>query len=485
MMRYLLGLSLFVFLGCSTKTTESQFTVLDFENALAATYDYLGAFGEHYVPINELVVDQLGVPGFGSNLSTGSQIEELVKNQWTPSNNMLTLLWNGLYNGVNAANNALAIATEVDEGIDPESLAEARALRAFNFFLLMDVFGNIQAYKEDVLLGTVLVPQLDRADVFTFLETELKEIIPLLKADASYGKMTRTVAQMILAKLYLNAETYTGTPQWGACRDICESIISSNNYQLVDDYFDVFTTNNQIVSSEEIMLAFTDVLNIHPSLLSVHPAQVDTKNPSTSSFANWAATPELFLQFDSINDLRANSFLRGVQLTSLGSAILDAAGDTVNYNLNFSRSNQFINGYRVLKYAMDDTKANYGDNDFVIFRYADVLLMQAEAMNELGESASAIDRINEVRQRAYITASPLSAGDFTQETLRTQILKERSNELFWEGWRRQDLIRQGLFCTASWTQRLRIPDACENLELFPIPAAVLDLNTSLVQNTGY
>ncbi len=172
-------------------------------------------------------------------------------------------------------------------------------------------------------------------------------------------------------------------------------------------------------------------------------------------------------------------------MTSLGSAILDAAGDTVNYNLNFSRSNQFINGYRVLKYAMDDTKANYGDNDFVIFRYADVLLMQAEAMNELGESASAIDRINEVRQRAYITASPLSAGDFTQETLRTQILKERSNELFWEGWRRQDLIRQGLFCTASWTQRLRIPDACENLELFPIPAAVLDLNTSLVQNTGY
>lgn len=484
-MRYLLGLSLFVLLGCSTKTTQSGFTILDFENALAATYNYLGAFGEHYLPINEMAADQLGVPGFGSNLSTGPQVEELVKNQWTPANNMLTSLWNDLYNGVNAANNALAIATEVNEDIDPDALAEARALRAFNFFLLMDVFGNIQAYNEEVLLGTVVVPQSDRADVFTFVETELKEIIPLLKADPSYGKMTRSVAQMILAKLYLNAEVYTGTPQWAACRDVCESIISSGNYQLVDDYFDLFTTNNHIVSSEEIMLAFTDVLNIHPSLLSVHPAQVDTKNPSTFSFANWAATPELFSQFDSINDLRAGAFLRGVQLTSMGSPILDAAGDTVNYTSDFSRSNQYINGYRVLKYALDDTKTNYGDNDFVIFRYADVLLMQAEALNELGESASATQRINEVRERAYTSASPLSAGDFTQASLRTQILKERSNEVFWEGWRRQDLIRQGLFCTATWTQRLRVPDACENLQIFPIPTAVLDLNMSLVQNPGY
>lgn len=485
MMRYLLGLSLFILVGCSTKTTTTEFTILDFENALEATYNYLDAFGDHYLPINELTADQLGVPGFASHLSTGSQIEELVRNQWTPSNNMLTNLWNDLYNGVNAANNALAIATEVKEGVDQDLLAEARALRAFNFFLLTDVFGNIQAFTEDVLLGTVVVPQLDRADVFSFIETELVAIIPLLKSDASSGRMTKTVAQMILAKLYLNAEVYTGTPQWAACRDVCESIITSGNYQLVDDYFDLFATNNQVLSSDEIILSSTDVPSTHPSLLSVHPAQVDTKSPSTSGFANWAATPELFLQFDSINDLRAGSFLRGLQLTSAGNVILDAAGDSVKYTLDFSRSNQFVNGYRVLKYAIDNTKANYGDNDFVIFRYADVLLMQAEALNELGESASAIQRINEVRQRAYLTASPLSAGDFTQETLRSQILKERSNELFWEGWRRQDLIRQGLFCTATWTQRLRVPDACENLHLFPIPQSVLDLNTALVQNTGY
>ncbi len=484
-MRYLLGLSLFILVGCSTKTTTTEFTILDFENALESAYNYLDAFGDHYLPINELAADQLGVPGFGSHLSTGSQIEELVKNQWTPNNNLLTNFWNDLYNGVNAANNALAIATEVKEDIDQDLLAEARALRAFNFFLLMDVFGNIQAFDEEVLLGTVVVPQLDRAAVFSFIETELVAIIPLLKSDASYGRMTKTVAQMILAKLYLNAEVYTGTPQWAACRDVCESIIASGNYQLVGDYFDLFATNNHVLSSDEIILSFTDVPSIHPSLLSVHPAQVDTKNPSTSGFANWAATPELFLQFDSINDLRAGSFLRGLQLTSAGNAILDAAGDSVKYTLDFSRSNQFVDGYRVLKYAIDDTKTNYGDNDFVIFRYADVLLMQAEALNELGESASAVQRINEVRQRAYVTASPLSAGDFTQESLRSQILKERSNELFWEGWRRQDLIRQGLFCTATWTQRLRVPDACENLLLFPIPQSVLDQNTNLVQNTGY
>jgi hypothetical protein len=485
MMRYLLGFSLFILLGCSTKPTTTEFTILDFENALAASYNYLEVFGDHYLPINDLASDQLGVPGFGSHLSTGSQIEELVRNQWTPNNNMLTNMWNDLYNGVNAANNALAIATEVKEDIDEDLLAEARALRAFNFFLLMDVFGNIQAFKEEVLLGTVVVPQSTRAEVFSFIEAELIAMIPLLKADASYGKMTRTVAQMILAKLYLNAEVYTGTPQWAACRDACAAIIASGNYQLVGDYFDLFATDNHILSADEIILASPDAPNTHPSLLSVHPAQIDTKSPSTSGFANWAATPELFIQFDSINDLRAGSFLRGTQLTSAGNAILDVAGDSVQYSFNFSRSNQFINGYRVLKYAVDNTKTNYGDNDFVIFRYADVLLMQAEALNELGESASAIQLINELRERAYSVASPLSAGDFTQETLRTQILTERSNELFWEGWRRQDLIRQSLFCTATWTQRLRVPDGCENLRLFPIPASILAVNTNLVQNPGY
>ena len=156
----------------------------------------------------------------------------------------------------------------------------------------------------------------------------------------------------------------------------------------------------------------------------------------------------------------------------------------MQYDLDFRGSNPYLGGYRVFKYALDPTKINYGDNDIIIFRYADVLLMQAEALNELDDLPGAIDLINQVRERAYTTAAPLVVANFTKESLRTQILQERSNELFWEGWRRQDLIRHDAFCGA-WSQKEAGSDDCEKRNLFPLPAEVLEFNTTLVQNPGY
>jgi len=485
MMRYLLGLAFVVLLGCTKTPTNQDITILDFENALAATYNFLGAYGDYYLPISNLSSDEAGIPGFGSNLSSADDLTEMLKHEWTPENTLTNILWGDLYNAVNAANNGLALVTEIKETIPANRLAEARALRAFNYFLLLDIFGNVQAFKEDVLLGNVNVPQLTRAQVFDFIEAELLEIIPQMDETPKYGFMTKSVAQTLLAKLYLNASVYTGTPEWSACRDACAAIIGSGHYSLATDYFDLFATNNQSVGGNEIILASTESPAIHQSRLSVHPAQVDTKNPSTNGFFNYAATPELVQSFDLINDRRGDALLRGVQTTSAGDVILDAAGDTVQYDQDFRGGSQFLNGYRVLKYEIDATKINYGDNDIVIFRYADVLLMQAEALNELDDLSGAIDLINDVRARSYDPAMPLSVGDFTKETLRTQILQERSQELFWEGWRRQDLIRHDAFCTQTWSQKEAPADDCQKRLLFPIPKEVLEINTNLVQNPGY
>lgn len=484
-MRYLLGLMILLLVACTPKSNDPKFTIVDFEDGLSVAYNYMAVFGNNYQPINDLSSDQIGIPGFGANLSTGDNLNELLTHTWTPGNAMVYNLWTNLYNGVSAVNNTLAIAAEVVEDIGADELAEARALRAFNFFLLMDVFGNIQAFKEDVLSGNVAVPQLQRAEVFTFIETELKEIIPLLKAEPSYGKITRPVAQAILAKLYLNAEVYTGTANWAACRDACAAIISSNAYDLVDDYFDLFALENATLADKELLLVSTISPSIHPSRLTIHPAQINVNNPSVSGFQNWAAIPEYYNLFDTINDKRASAFLIGPQKTANGTTILDASGNPVDYTPDYRNTSIYKSGARVFKYAIDASKTNYGDNDIVILRYADILLMQAEALNELDDLTGAVMLINQVRARAYSVAAPLNAGDFTKESLRSQILKERSQELIWEGWRRQDLIRHGAFCTGTWVQKLTVDDDCEKRKLFPIPQTVLDVNATLEQNPGY
>ncbi|MEZ5042984.1 MAG: RagB/SusD family nutrient uptake outer membrane protein [Saprospiraceae bacterium] len=485
MIRYVLGLMILMLMACTPKSNDPEFTIVDFENGLTVAYNYLAIFGNNYQPINDLSSDQIGIPGLGANLTIGDNLKELLTHTWTPGNTMVNNLWTNLYNGVNAANNTLAIAAEVAEEIGADELAEARALRAFEFFLLMDVFGNVQAFKEDVLSGNVSVPQLKRAEVFTFIETELKEIIPLLKPEPSYGKITRPVAQAILAKLYLNAEVYTGTANWAACRDACAAIIASNAYHLVDDYFDLFAIENATLADQSLLMVSTIPPSIHPSRLTIHPAQINVNSPSTSGFQNWAAIPEFYNLFDKINDKRALAFLIGPQKTANGTAILDASGNPIDYTSDYRNTSIYNSGARVLKYALDPTKTNYGDNDIVILRYADVLLMEAEALNELGDLNGAVALINQVRARAYTVAAPLNVGDFTQESLRAQILKERSQELMWEGWRRQDLIRHGQFCSGTWTQKLTVDDDCEKRKLFPIPQSVLDVNATLVQNPGY
>ena len=485
MTRYLLGLTIVILIGCSPSSNDPDFTIVDFEDALADAYNYLETFGDYYLPISTLSTDEMGVPGLGSHLSTGDDITEMLQHAWTPDNTLTNILWSDLYNGVNAANNALALVAEINENISTIQQAEARALRAFNYFLLLDIFGNILTFKEDILSGNVNVPQLSRSEVFDFVETELLETIPQLSADPAYGRMTQGVARTVLAKLYLNAGVFKGTPEWAAARDACAAVINSGDYQLTNDYFDLFKTNNETTGSNEIILASGRAPAIHPSRLSVHPAQVDTKNPSTSGFLNYAATPELVDLFDYDNDDRSNAILRGLQLTSTGEVILTATGDSVIYDLDFRGGSNFLNGYRVMKYELDAMASNYGENDIVILRYADVLLMQAEALNELDDLTGAIDLINEVRARADDTAAPLAAGDFTKESLRAQILQERSKELFWEGWRRQDLIRHDAFCAQTWTQKESPTDDCQTRTLFPIPQNALDVNTNLTQNPGY
>jgi hypothetical protein len=302
---------------------------------------------------------------------------------------------------------------------------------------------------------------------------------------------------MFLAKLYLNQEVYTGTAGWTECVQYCNELINSGRYALMNNYFDIFSVNNQqfytnigeaiivsIMDDNQDMGNDNNVQWIHPTL---HYSQTLGGNYSPW---NGAVVPESFFnKIDTINDLRykddritvstgANlGFLVGQQYNESGLALQTRQSTPLVYTPEcpVQGANE-AQGVRVLKYEpkippIDPARTT---NDFVIWRIADTYLMRAEAQFRINQGG--LDDLNAVRTIRGL--APL--GSITEQA----IIDERGIELYWEGHRRQDLIRFGMF-TDAWTEK-PVTDATK--EIFPIPQKALDAynDESLIsQNPGY
>lgn len=472
--------------SCNNNVPDvSVFTINDFNGAMTGTYDWLRLYTDSYYNLSEISSDEMIVPP-GTSSDADFALIELHRHTWTPNNSVIAKFWIDAYTGVQTANLALFINDELENVTIPaEALAEARGLRAFYYFQLLDILGNVQLVTEKSEIN-VVPPQVTRKELFEFIESELIELTPDLEVAPTYGRFSQGTANMLLAKLYLNAEVFSGTPQWEKCRDACDAVINDGRYQLATNYDDNFKpANNE--STELLLPAIFSLGNtgivMDFARRSIHPGQYTPLSPTVSEFRNWATLPELYNQFDHNTDLRASAFLVGPQVSETGDPYVTSSGFPIDYSIDIDEAKPYLSGARVAKYLIDDNDIFGGANDFMIFRFADVLLTKAEALNELGQTAAAVDLINEVRARAFESPQPLDAGAFTQESLRDQILQERATELFWEGFRRQDLIRHGKFCD-SWTLKNTVDD-CEKRQLFPIPFNALRDNPGLVQNPGY
>ena len=289
---------------------------------------------------------------------------------------------------------------------------------------------------------------------------------------------------------------YTGTPQWEKCLATCREISVGGRFNLLPDYFENFDPNNHIAATEEII--FYNIFNVSavPTGIqmnlqsrSLHLAHFGIVDRVQSPFL--AVPPDFYNSFQHGEDKRANAFIIGPQFsdfdTTDGTPLEDTQGEQINYTLDipgFPIAEE-SSGVRVLKYQLDPSSNGLdANNDFAIFRLSDIILMEAEALNELGDGPGAIELINRVRNRGFASSgADIEDTGFNQTSLRDQILLERGHELFWEGFRRQDLIRHGKFCE----ERLYKPvdDDCEKRKLFPIPQAVIDVNDAIVQNPGY
>lgn len=384
-----------------------------------------------------------------------------------------------------------------------QQAAEGRFLRAFAMFSMLDGWNQVP-YREpnENLLNAPKVRV--GADALTYIIAELNAILPALPNGPAYTA-NKDAARVLLMKCYLNkgaisnraAPTFDAADM-GQVVTLADQLINSAKYSLTDNFYDNFGPKNDALSKELIFTA----QNSHDEggpvrsrwRLGLH------YNNNPGGWNGFTTLSDFYDKFDATDKRKGDTytgvtdktglrvgFLFGQQFDQNGAALKDRKGNplafTKEVKLLETGSNLEVTGIRVMKYPPDYNPAAIGDpnnsdysnsdNDYVYFRYADVLLMKAEALLRTNSAPAALLIVNSIRIKRGASA----LGTVTLDVL----LDERGRELYWEGWRRQDLIRFGKFLNA-WQEK---PQSGPERLLFPIPNQQLSVNPNLVQNTGY
>ncbi|GGB03446.1 RagB/SusD family nutrient uptake outer membrane protein [Puia dinghuensis] len=494
--------------------TPATFPTIDAQFILAAGPAYVslrGSYCTSYWQQQTLSTDEAILPSRAGGWYDGGRYQQMHYHNWTADNPIVNDTWNWGFSTISTCNQILALfASSQNSPVKTRAAAEIRTLRALMFYFMMDAYGNIPV---PTTFGDTAQPvQKSRSDVFNFIESEVKAVLPSLSTatDATqYGRPNTYTAYALLAKLYLNAEVYTGTPRYNDAVTYCDSVIQSGKYSLATDYAKMFYPDNGPQETEFIFAIPYDHAaaqgeqynwySLHPALQQKYGLSYRLSNPVST-------IPSYYAYFNDSNDVRTSLWLIGKQYDFSGNPIvinttkvgLDATYTgsdgtaTVAYQLTFTPDVTLVNvakfeaggdelgkakGIRNLKYYPDVTATDRNQsNDVAVFRYSDILLMKAEAILRGATptyNATALSLVNQLRTtRKAAPMTTLSLDD---------MLAERARELNWELTRRIDLIRFGKY-ENSWGYKT---DADRNKRIFPIPSAERILNPSLVQNPGY
>ena len=435
--------------------------------------------------LNTFTTDEAIIPTRGGDWYDGGLWQRLYLHTWEPAEEPVKNAWTYLYKVIVMANQAIE-----DLKDKPDWQQEARAVRALYYYYLLDMFGRVPIVTStDVAMADVA--QSSRADVFRFVTSELDALAPDLPLERSnlpglyYGRITRPVAWFLLAKLYLNAPVYVGEEHWDEVVRYCD-LVSSLGYDLESRYADNFAIYNE-----------KSVENIFTIPMDKHLYRAQNQYLFRSRHYDHAAAIGFSGENGSsatLEALDANGFGTASQdprfdLNYWGGIPTDLDGNDIDLEYKprsvaldvTGTPDEKLAGARMRKYEIDPNAMKDGtlmDNDWVLFRYADVLLMRAEALLHHGDTDGALTLVNAVRDRAGAALFPWITLDM--------LLEERMREFAWEGLRRQDMIRFGVFGKA-WSFRKPLPLEASTgyTNLFPIPADILALNPKLTQNAGY
>ena len=497
------------------------------QNTVATLYYYIGGNSESQglqgtargvYDYNEITTDEIIIPIRSADWYDGGFWENLYMHTWTASDATLLKTWNYLYQVIVLCNRSLQRLTDNSHLLTTQQLAtcraEVRALRAMYYYYLLDLFGNVPLVTS-AETSIDEVAQSRRSEVFKFTFKELQDVEQLLANEHSnikgdyYGRMTRPVAYFLLAKLALNAEIYTDD-NWTDCqrpdgKDIfftvdgarlnawqtteayCEKI-EKCGYRLESRYENNFKVHNSSSVENIFTIPMDKTLYTNRFIYLFRSRHFDQGSAyglgSENGPCATLTTVKTYGYGTPNVDTRyaLNFFSDTVKVD--GHTITTDNGDPLVYRplavINFDISGTLFEktaGARMHKYEIDATAYDDGklqDNDIVLFRYADVLLMRAEAMVRNGGNGDKY--LNQVRARA--------AMEPREATLKN-LLDERLMELCWEGWRRQDMIR---FDTFHKEYDIREPQHNEESRftiVFPIPSKTLSMNKNLKQNPGY
>ncbi|AZA88911.1 RagB/SusD family nutrient uptake outer membrane protein [Chryseobacterium shandongense] len=419
-------------------------------------------------------------------------LPEMHSMTWNASNPFVAAIYYRIFNVIAVSNEFIKNTTDEklsSNGIAGNDLteakymrAEARFLRAQSYYHALDLFGNVPYVTETTDIINTPPPRIVRAELFKYVESELLACANDLK-DAKtneYGRADKAAAWALLARLYLNAQVYTGTARYTDCITYCNKVISAG-YALKANYGSLFMADNN-VSNPEVILSVnydgTSTRTYGGSTFMVHAA-VGGSMPASQFGINggWGGlrTTKAFVNLFTPNDQRGNFYTSG-------------------QNLEINNVSTFTDGYAFIKYKNikfsngapgSDASGDFVDADIPLYRLADIYLMYGEAVargGSGGSSASALGYVNALRTRAGANTVGSINTDF--------FLDERARELSWEATRRTDLIRYGKFTSSSylwpWKGGVKDGKAVEDYRsLFPIPANDIVANPNLIQNPGY
>ena len=416
---------------------------------------------------------------------------------WNSSNEFVFSMYMRIFFQISQCNEFIrrSNSTAIDGYLMKDKyIAEARALRLLSYYHAIDMFGNVPFPTENDSVGSQGPEQISRADLFDWMVEECNDLVAgnglAEPGMGDYARADKGMVYMILAKLYLNAEVWKGTAMYDECAKVCEKLMPY--YRLHPVYKDLFCADNHLCTAN---LQYTG-----DEIMFVAPQDGNQLRSYGSTnflvFANtWsvAGKPELTMD---VAEVGISSGWSGLSLTGTFTSKFEEndaramfwKGGFDQYIDEIRNADGASNGWKSMKFSNinhDGSAAQaqgFVDTDFPVFRFADVLLMYAEcAARGAANESNGQKYLDEVRERAGLGHLALNLDN---------IIDERGRELYYEGMRRQDLIRFGLYTTDKylWEFKGGVKEGTavdSKFNLFSIPSDDLNANPNLVQNPGY
>jgi starch-binding outer membrane protein, SusD/RagB family len=539
----LVGFFMTTFAQSCTNLDEELFDVVTPEDFLVGEEQYVAYLGQAYtklypwatggdlIHMNVASSDEALYPTRGSDWDDGGIHRRRQLHSWTYEDNGGA--WNFGFGGISDCNRLIASYDVLVQGgsISREDadvfIGELAALRAFFYYVLIDLYGSVPIVTDFPATDDAPTNK-SRQEVYSFINDELAEWAPKLTktvGGTAYGRMNYYAAKALEAKVKINAGVWTGTADWDGVIAACDEIINSGAFSLESDFFTNFNVNNS--SSREFIFAIpydqVFATGFEMNMNTLHYGSQNTYNLTAQPWNGFCALEEFYNSFED-EDLRKGdpgtldgpqqrrgTFLAGYQYKSDGTLVTDSGAEPTDPDgqpVNFDPKVTTIGpnairqvGARNGKWEFEMGGTQNMNNDYAIFRYADILLMKAEALWRKSSNptdGTALALVNQVRTtHGGPDIDPLTTLDGPisfkiEEGVQPggELLNERGREMAFEMTRRQDLIRWGVFSEVEkWSPPSGFAGDAINSDptrnVFPIPRTVLEANRNLTQNPGY